>query len=93
MEYYSNNYAHHDNYQSHNVTLSERAGQPLPPPVTEEPKVSSLARRIHGWSWQAVSRPLFLSRITRGIGLSTSCNIAVPHRYGHWRRLRDFVRS
>ncbi|KAM5534137.1 hypothetical protein V8D89_012157 [Ganoderma adspersum] len=53
MEYYSNNYAHHDNYQSHNITLSDHAGQPLPPLVTEQPKVSSLARRIHGWSWQA----------------------------------------
>ncbi|KAI0753807.1 voltage-dependent anion channel-domain-containing protein [Fomes fomentarius] len=36
--------------------LPERAGQPLPPTQTgpaSQVKVSGLARRIHGWSWQA----------------------------------------
>ncbi|KAI0742252.1 voltage-dependent anion channel-domain-containing protein [Daedaleopsis nitida] len=46
MEYYDNN------YQTHNVALPERAGQPIPEPASQV-KVSTLARRIHGWSWQA----------------------------------------
>ncbi|TFK83850.1 hypothetical protein K466DRAFT_244364 [Polyporus arcularius HHB13444] len=49
MEYYNN-------HQTHNLALPERAGQPRPTASPEpEPsiKVSPLARRIHGWSWQA----------------------------------------
>ncbi|KAI0632605.1 voltage-dependent anion channel-domain-containing protein [Trametes polyzona] len=48
-------YQQSSSYQSHNVSLPERA-----PAYTEqqmavqgEVKVSHLARRIHGWSWQA----------------------------------------
>lgn len=44
------------NYQSHNVNFPERT--PAYPeqqtPKEPEVKVSHLARRIHGWSWQAV---------------------------------------
>ncbi|KAH9856069.1 voltage-dependent anion channel-domain-containing protein [Lenzites betulinus] len=46
MDYYTSN-----NYQSHNVALPERAEQQTAP--LGEIKVSHLARRIHGWSWQA----------------------------------------
>ncbi|KAH9900728.1 voltage-dependent anion channel-domain-containing protein [Cubamyces lactineus] len=46
---------HSDTYQSHNVVLPERmnATTDSAAPAQGEIKVSHLARRIHGWSWQA----------------------------------------
>jgi hypothetical protein len=48
------------------------------------PPVSKLARRIHGWSWQAV-RPYLRSVISSLIPL------VVPHGYGHGCCLRHSV--
>ena len=88
MEYYQNSYPH-GNHQPHNVVLPTHAGQPLPPiPEEQPPKVSSLARRIHGWSWQAVSR---LSSCTwRDARLTVH---AVSHWYGYGSSVRHPVRA
>jgi len=48
----------------------------------DSPHVSTLARRIHGWSWQAVR---LHSR--SGIVISSFISSIVPHRHGHWCRL------
>lgn len=48
----------------------------------DSPHVSTLARRIHGWSWQAV-RLHFRS----GIVIPSFIPSIVPHRHGHWCRL------
>ena len=47
MDYYQNN-----NYQTYNVNLPGQPQQTQEP--AEQVPVSGLARRIHGWSWQAV---------------------------------------
>ena len=88
MEYYQNSYPH-GNHQTHNVVLPTHAGQPLPPiPEEQPPKVSSLARRIHGWSWQAVSH---LSSCTwRAARLTMR---AVSDWYGHRGGVRHPVRA
>ncbi|KAI0328810.1 hypothetical protein GY45DRAFT_1254191 [Cubamyces sp. BRFM 1775] len=50
---------HAATYQSHNVVLPERMNAPTDAAAQQAPaqggeiKVSHLARRIHGWSWQA----------------------------------------
>jgi hypothetical protein len=49
----------------------------------DKPHVSPLARRIHGWSWQAVRLPSCLS----GIVISSFVPLIVSHRHGHWCRL------
>jgi hypothetical protein len=51
------------------------------------PHVSTLARRIHGWSWQAVRlvRPGALVAIVLSL-------LIVPHRHGHGGCLRHSVR-
>ena len=52
---YSQNSLADDDYQTLNVAPPTPPDEPLPPiPQPQPPKVSSLARRIHGWSWQAV---------------------------------------
>lgn len=50
MDYYTNNNSY-QTQQTYNVNLPGR--QPEPEPA-EQVEVSGLARRIHGWSWQAV---------------------------------------
>ena len=52
-----------------------------------KPQVSTLARRIHGWTWQAVC---LHSRIS-GIVISSFIPLIVPHRHGHGCRLCHFV--
>jgi hypothetical protein len=58
--------------------LVVRAEQP--PPSRPAPRVSTLARRIHGWSWQAV---WFYVRVG-GIVSSLFIPLIVPYRYGNW---------
>ena len=81
------------------MTIDTSVRVPPPPPTfvtrasestghEQRPQlVSALARRIHGWTWQAVnlSFPRFV------------CLLFTPplvsNRHGHWRRLRYTVRT
>ena len=44
------------------------------------PRVSTLARRIHGWSWQAVCLHVRVG----GVVSSLLIPLIVPYRYGNW---------
>lgn len=54
-----------------------------------KPHVNTLARRIHGWSWQGVR----LHSSVSGIVISSFVPLIVPHRHGHWCRLCHSVGS
>lgn len=58
--------------------LVARAEQPSP--SRPAPRVSTLARRIHGWSWQAVCLHVRVD----GIASSLIIPLIVPYRYGNW---------
>ena len=65
------------------VSDLEKPGVNLEQPSLSDasPRVSTLARRIHGWSWQAVrlTRPL----TSRESVISVLLHLIVPHRHGH----------
>lgn len=52
----------------------------------DKPRVSELARRIHGWTWQAVSTMSCTSSFLQAKASST-----VPCGYGHQRRFPHTV--
>ena len=60
MDYYQNNTSYYQTQQpAYNVNLP---GYKPEEPAEQAPQVSSLARRIHGWSWQAVRGHLYSVR-------------------------------
>jgi hypothetical protein len=65
------------------VSDLEKPGVNLEQPSVSDPspRVSTLARRIHGWSWQAVrlARPV----ASRASVISFIFLLIVPHRHGH----------
>ena len=61
MDYYQNNTSYYQTQQpAYNVNLP---GYKPEEPAEQAPQVSSLARRIHGWSWQAVRDDFFIPHV------------------------------
>jgi hypothetical protein len=67
---------------AHATECGEKPVLNLREPTVTPPQVSRLARRVHGWSWQAVGF-LAQSRIVVLWLISST----VPRRHGHWRCL------
>ena len=65
------------------VSDLEKPGANLEQPSISDssPRVSTLARRIHGWSWQAVRSARAVA--SRASVISFIFLLIVPHRHGH----------